>query len=134
MIVDLLNKTIKQEIGSSVRYLEQYINAENSEFKDDLKKNALDKFIQAMDLGDFVVKMGDFPDLGDGKSDLTLKQMIESDIRAENLILGLYQKIVDEAEDLETKAFFKDLITKEVERKRLLVCAKGRANLKFAPV
>jgi len=134
MNLDLLNKAIKQEIGSSVMYLEQYMATQKSELKSDFKNNALDKFKQAMDLADFAVKMGHFPDLGDGKLDQTVKQMINVDITAENEIIDLYQKLLADSDDSESKDFFENLITIEKERRRLLVCAKGRTNLKFAPL
>lgn len=134
MNIDLINKAIKQEIGSSVRYLEQYMATDESELKKDFKNNALDKFKQAMELADFVVKMGDFPDLGDGKLDQTVKQMITTDITTENKIISLYQKLLDDSDHSESKEFFENLISKEKERKKLLVCAKGRTNMKFAPI
>jgi bacterioferritin (cytochrome b1) len=132
-LLDLLDKAIEKELSASTMYFWQYLTPESSEIKDDFKDNALEKLKQAMKIGEILLDLGEIPASAPENVGKSMKEMIGLDLKSENQIIKIYQQIIEEASkegDSATRRLFEEILTKEKERKKVLMCARGRAAKK----
>jgi bacterioferritin len=132
-LLDLLNKAIEKEIGAGMQYVWQQLIVESPDIKGIFRDNAIDKLKQAMKIGERIFNLGEIPNapVTIGKS---LREMIELDLKAENEVIKIYQEIFDLAakeEDTATRSLCEKILAEEQERKRILMCERGRALTKL---
>ena len=133
LLSDLLDKAIEKELKSSIRYAWQYLMAQNLDIREDFRTNALEKLKQAMKIGEHLFDLGEIPASAPENIGRSLKEMIDMDLKAENEVIKIYQGIIEEAskdEDAATLELFEKILTEEKERKKVLMCALGRATRK----
>ena len=133
LLSDLLDKAIEKELKSSIRYAWQYLMAQNLDIREDFRTNALEKLKQAMKIGEHLFDLGEIPASAPENIGRSLKEMIDLDLKAENEVIKIYQGIIEEAskdEDAATLELFEKILTEEKERKKVLMCALGRATRK----
>lgn len=134
LLLDLLNNAIEKELSASIRYTWQHLTVESSGIKDTFKDNAIEKLKLAMKIGEHLFNLGDIPTCAPENIGKSLKEMIEFDLKAENEVIKIYQEIVEMAtkeEDAATRTLCEKMLTEEQERKRVLMCALGRAVTKL---
>ncbi len=133
-LLGLLNKAIEKELGSSMRYMWQHLVMGNSCIGDAFKNNSLEKLWQAIRIGEYLFEIGDIPEGVPQNVGNSLKEMIEFDLKSENAVINIYQEIIglaSEEEDVATRLLFEKILAKEQERKRVLICLRGRAIKKL---
>lgn len=134
LLLDLLNKTIEKELSASIRYMWQSLTVEISDIRDSFKDNAVDKLKKVMKIGEHLFNLGDIPANTPENIGRSLKEMIELDLKAENEVIKIYQEIVEVAskeEDAVTRNLCEKILAEEQERKRVLMCARGRVATKL---
>lgn len=123
--LELLNKAIARELGVSVQYMWHHVMAlgmESPEIKDIFKEIAIAEMKHAEAIAERLFYLGGIPTakptpIAVGGS---LKEMIETDLQAENEAIEMYTKIIDmasEREDSTTRLLFEEILTAEEEHK-----------------
>jgi bacterioferritin len=131
---DLVDKAVEKELDAGMRYVWQYLTAQNLDIKNDFRDNAIRKFRQAMKVGEHLLVLGEVPVSAPENIGRSLKEMIDIDMKAENETMKLYRDIIAKASkegDETTRKLFENILIKEKERKTLLKCAQGRATKKL---
>ncbi len=124
-LLDLLNKAIAREIGTSVQYMWQHVMAmgmKSPEVKDIFEDIAIDEMKHAEKIAERVHYLGGIPTVKVTpiKVGGTLEEMVESDLKAEDEAIELYRKIIEvaaEKEDSTTRLLFEEILTDEEEHK-----------------
>jgi len=133
-LIDLLNQAFEKELSAAMIYMWQYLSLESSEIKDSFKENATDKLKQAIEIGEHLFNLGEFPTNTPENIGRSLKEMIDLNLKGENDLIKIYQEIIQLASkenDSVTQRLFEKILTDEKERKRILMCARGRAATKL---
>lgn len=133
-LLDLLNKVIDKELSANIRYMWQHLIVESSDIKDVFKDNAIEKLKQVMKIGEHLFNLGDIPASAPENIGRSLREMIALDLKAENEVIKIYQEIIEVASkegDAPTRTLCEKILTEEQERKRVLMCARGRAARKL---
>ena len=131
---DLVDKAIEKELDAGMRYVWQYLTAQNLDIKNEFRDNAVGKIKQAMRIGEHLLVLGEVPAGAPENIGRSLKEMIDLDVRAEHEAIRLYEDIIEKAtreEDETTRRLFEKILAEEKERKTLLKCAQGRASKKL---
>lgn len=123
--LELLNKAIARELGVSVQYMWHHVMAmgmESPEIKDIFKEIAIAEMKHAEAIAERLFYLGGIPTAKPTpiKVGGSLKEMIETDLQAENEAIEMYRKIIDmasEREDSTTRLLFEEILTAEEEHK-----------------
>lgn len=132
-LLDLLDKAIEKNLSASIRYVWQYLTPESAEIKDDFRDNAIEKLKQAMMMGEQLLELGEIPASASENVGRSIKEMIDLDLKSENEVIKIYQRIIEIASkegDVATRRLFEEILGEEKERKMVLLCARGRAAKK----
>ncbi len=124
-LLELLNKAIAREIGISIQYMWQHIMAlgmKSPEIKDVFEDIAIEEMKHAEKIAERLFYLGGIPTTRPTpiKVGESLKEMIESDLQAENEAIEMYKEIIDKAsekEDSTTRLLFEEILTAEEEHK-----------------
>jgi bacterioferritin (cytochrome b1) len=133
-LIDLLNQAFDKELSTALIYLWQYLYMESSDIKDSFKENATEKIKQAIEIGEQLFNLGEFPASTPENIEKPLKEMIDLNLKSENDLIKIYQEIIQLAskeKDTVTQSLAEKNLTEEKERKRILMCARGRAATKL---
>ena len=124
-LLELLNKAIAREIGVSVQYMWQHVMAmgmKSPEVKDIFEDIAIEEMKHAEKIAERLFYLGGTPTTKPTpiKVGGSLKEMVESDLEAENEAIEMYRKIIDmasENEDSTTRLLFEEILSEEEEHK-----------------
>ena len=133
-LIDLLNQAFDKELSAAMIYMWQYLSMESSDTKDSFKENATEKIKQAIEIGEQLFNLGEFPTSAPENIGRSLKEKINLNLKGENDLIKIYQEIIQLAskdDDSVTQRLAEKNLTEEKERKRLLMCAQGRAATKL---
>jgi bacterioferritin (cytochrome b1) len=138
-LLDLMNEAIVEELSASTRYMWQYAilkNVVSEDLRNDLKNNASSSILRAMKVGERLINLGGDPSTKPIPINvkISLREMIEIDLKSVDAVVKTYHNIVEVADKLEDKtthSICKEILGEWDEQKRLLMCALGRAIKKI---
>jgi bacterioferritin len=118
---NMLNQAIAREIQVSIQYMWQHVQwggVRGFAVHDELKSIAVSEMKHAESIAERLYYLGGIPTT---KPDpifvgTTLKEMIEQDVKAEEVAINLYKKIVEKAraeDDETTNHLFRDILEQE---------------------
>ena len=138
-LLNLLNETISMELGDSMSYMWQSVILErtaNPSLKDTFRETSIDKLKRGMTLGERLYSLEGVPttealpiNIG-----VSLKEMIEFDLKTENDIISTLKEIITESKkekDADTQTLCEKILDEEEQLKRLLLCELGRLHKKL---
>ncbi len=122
-LLDLLNQAIAREIQVSVQYMWQHVmwkGIDGFAVKDELKSIAVAEMKHAEAIAERLVYLGGTPTTKPDPIFVggSLKEMLEQDVKDEEVAIGLYRKIIDKAraeKDETTLQLFKGILSDEEE-------------------
>ena len=120
-LMDMLNQAIAREIQVAIQYMWQHVmwgGVKGFAVKDELQSIAVEEMKHAESIAERLYYLGGTPTT---KPDpifvgSTLKEMIEQDVKDEEVAIKLYQKIVAKAKaenDETTNHLFRDILEQE---------------------
>jgi bacterioferritin len=120
-LMDMLNQAIAREIQVAIQYMWQHVmwgGVKGFSVKDELQSIAVEEMKHAESIAERLYYLGGTPTT---KPDpifvgSTLKEMIEQDVKDEEVAIRLYQKIVTKAKaenDETTNHLFRDILEQE---------------------
>jgi len=120
-LMDMLNQAIAREIQVAIQYMWQHVmwgGVKGFAVKDELQSIAVEEMKHAESIAERLYYLGGTPTT---KPDpifvgSTLKEMIEQDVKDEEVAIRLYQKIVAKAKaenDETTNHLFRDILEQE---------------------
>jgi bacterioferritin len=122
-LLDLLNRAIAREIQVSIQYMWQHVQwggVKGFAVHDELKSIAVAEMKHAEKIGERLYYLGGIPTT---KPDpifvgTTLKEMLEQDVKDEEVAIKLYKQTIDKARaenDETTHHLFRDILEEEEE-------------------
>jgi bacterioferritin len=122
-LLDMLNKAIAREIQVSIQYMwqhVQWIGVKGFAVHDEFRNTAIAEMKHAEAIAERLFYLGAIPttkphDINVGKS---LKEMVQSDVKAEEEAITMYKEIINMArkeKDETTKFLFLDILKDEEE-------------------
>jgi len=138
-LVNLLKAAIELEVSGSIRYLWQYVTlgqALDPGLRETFKDSSIGKLKRGMALGERLFFFENVPttQLAPLHVGVSLKEMIEVDLKAENEAISKYKEIIGvatEEEDRHTKSLCEKVLAEEEQLKRILMCERGRLHTKL---
>ncbi len=124
-LLECLNKAIAREIGVSIQYMWQHVMAmglKSPEIKDIFEDIAIAEMKHAEKIAERLFYLGGTPTTKPTPINvgISLEEMIENDLKAEDEAIELYRKIIDLASkegDSTTRLLFEEILTAEEEHK-----------------
>ncbi|MEN3045789.1 MAG: ferritin-like domain-containing protein [Candidatus Hydrothermales bacterium] len=122
-LLDLLNRAIAAELQVSIQYMWQHVlwsGPKHFAVKDEFKKIAISEMKHAEKIAERLYYLGGIPTteplpINVGKD---LREMLEQDIKDEEMAIELYKKIIKKAEeenDVTTAFIFREILEEEEE-------------------
>ena len=133
-LIDLLNQAFEKELSAALIYMWQYLYMESSDIRDSFKENPTEKIKQAIEIGEQLFNLGEFPASTPENIEKPFREMIDLNLKSENDLIKIYEEIIQltsKEKDLITQCLAEKNLTEEKERKRILMCARGRAATKM---
>lgn len=122
-LVELLNDAIAREIQVSIQYMWQHIlwkGIKGFAVKDEFKEISISEMKHAEEIAERFASLGGIPTTQPAPIRIgeSLKEMLENDIKDEEIAIELYKKIIEKAEkegDITTAHLFTEILSEEEE-------------------